>query len=1256
MTLYEESSLYSKKFQVCIELIKSGHIADAKREFLLLKEPKNKGTTLLLYKKIKTILLDEENKCINNSKQADNIKNEPLEINTHEKTNLLATNYFKKLNGVTLKLSDMDDKLTNNGISIVTACMNRVDNLLKVMPSWLSKDVDEIIIVDWSSDEPILQKLKKFNDERIKVVRINDESNWVLTHAFNIGLKLAKFSVIYKMDCDIEVRENFFIRNSFKNGEFVRGYWKIAAERNGVDQKYINGTFGCRKSDLRNIGYYDERIQTYGWDDSDLYSRLSLDYGLIGKYIDPDSLRHIEQAEIDRTVKQKINNSLFLGKFNPSEFEGGVNKYLTINNTMWGDYFLSRDYDLECVEDNYIVGNAISQIERGKKDLISFAEILSSRQLILWNADSLKNISFETQQKISFSKLFRDAHHLNLSEMLLNSFKLNKNIHLILIDDKCLLPAVKKTIQIFHKYIERSKNTIFIIEELEDENFSREYLVASRELILELSESLEAIKLSKIKDLEHKIEGGSLKIDLTTLSLVSIYEESLDYKKRFENNLDGHYERPLNYRVDTYFITSLYDEFNLIRLIEYLAAFIINTDVFYKFIIFYESSNNILFDIIKIHIEKSNINRDRIHFIHFNLRPKFEDLFSTGKDVGENKVLVVANADICFDNSVNNIIDNINSDDFIVLSRRDFTSVGSQLNLIRLDHGCANTFSADAWLVKTPFNPDFRLDYEIGTIHCDSFINFQAGHSARYKISNPCLTTSIYHLHDDRFNTSEFKTINDKEKIEKKYGEEWVKCGNQDPVRGVSWSSINSSRLFQSSQKLQRWKPKTLVLDTSGIGFHIGALFLTHLFSNLLKKYDDVGVVIIIDKNEVDKSAELLISEYRHFFDSNLCIEIADVEHNQSLSRAKMCHTNKIDYQNLKVKIENLDYIGLQEFLQSHTQWPGIEGIKLVRGEIIINPSTSEHLKLFNIFKNKFKNEYETLIEFFNSLDKWNPAKQSIIPMRNAFTVDAEAICELNNRDVIPTVTFVTSLYKGGRYLSGYLENIAIAAEIASGEVIIIDANCDGSEADIIRNFINQKPNYKKIFTYIELNEDPGLYECWNMAISKAKASYITNANLDDRRDPYHTASLVNFLEQNSNYAAISGDIFAVEEKKIDNWFLIRNGQIWFNDAGDCEVNKNDLFIFEEDKLKSRNIMHCMPVWRKSLHDKYGYFDELNFGTSADWEFWLRVTAAGEILYHKKNIFGLYTIDENSHNRRDLKSLSKETNIVEKYIMKHKDN
>ena len=45
---------------------------------------------------------------------------------------------------------------------------------------------------------------------------------------------------------------------------------------------------------------------------------------------------------------------------------------------------------------------------------------------------------------------------------------------------------------------------------------------------------------------------------------------------------------------------------------------------------------------------------------------------------------------------------------------------------------------------------------------------------------------------------------------------------------------------------------------------------------------------------------------------------------------------------------------------------------------------------------------------------------------------------------------------------------------------------------------------------------------------------------------------------------------------------------------------------YDREKLSLGCFMGPQPMWRKSLHDKYGYFDE-TFSSSGDWEFWLRI-------------------------------------------------
>ena len=59
------------------------------------------------------------------------------------------------------------------------------------------------------------------------------------------------------------------------------------------------------------------------------------------------------------------------------------------------------------------------------------------------------------------------------------------------------------------------------------------------------------------------------------------------------------------------------------------------------------------------------------------------------------------------------------------------------------------------------------------------------------------------------------------------------------------------------------------------------------------------------------------------------------------------------------------------------------------------------------------------------------------------------------------------------------------------------------------------------------------------------------------------------------------------------------------------------------ENLIMNNSPHCMPLWKKSLHDRYGYFDE-KYLTAADGDLWLRCAVAGCKISMINHPVGLY--------------------------------
>lgn len=243
----------------------------------------------------------------------------------------------------------------SEGVSVVTCSMNRNDNLIKAVNTWILHDaIDEIIIVDWSSEAPVTESLAQagIEDQRIRVIRVEGESRWVLTWAFNVGFSAAQYTKILKADADITIAEDFFNKNRLKTKEFITGSWEAAEP----GQEHINGFFYCWAQDLERVGLFNENIQTYGWDDDELYGRLR-QAGIFRKIVDVTTIHHLDHDDALRMTSFKTGvagPSAMVDEFevNPN-FKIRQNEILCVLSPAWNAGSPKRNYDFTEITDNY---------------------------------------------------------------------------------------------------------------------------------------------------------------------------------------------------------------------------------------------------------------------------------------------------------------------------------------------------------------------------------------------------------------------------------------------------------------------------------------------------------------------------------------------------------------------------------------------------------------------------------------------------------------------------------------------------------------------------------------------------------------------------------------------------------------------------------------------------------------------------------------------------------------------------------------
>jgi glycosyltransferase involved in cell wall biosynthesis len=181
-------------------------------------------------------------------------------------------------------------------VSVIVACKNREEALKISLASWLNfNEIKEVIIVDWSSDNPI-GYLSNF-DERIKVIRVNDKKYFNQPQPLNLAASCSSGDCILKLDCDhiINPYSNFFGEHPLTDSCFYTGL----NHDNDPTIRYIWGALLVTRENFYKINGYDENYREYyGGEDYNIIQRLRELLGLEMKIFKKDySLIHLPHGD-----------------------------------------------------------------------------------------------------------------------------------------------------------------------------------------------------------------------------------------------------------------------------------------------------------------------------------------------------------------------------------------------------------------------------------------------------------------------------------------------------------------------------------------------------------------------------------------------------------------------------------------------------------------------------------------------------------------------------------------------------------------------------------------------------------------------------------------------------------------------------------------------------------------------------------------------------------------------------------------------
>ncbi len=210
-----------------------------------------------------------------------------------------------------------------------------------------------------------------------------------------------------------------------------------------------------------------------------------------------------------------------------------------------------------------------------------------------------------------------------------------------------------------------------------------------------------------------------------------------------------------------------------------------------------------------------------------------------------------------------------------------------------------------------------------------------------------------------------------------------------------------------------------------------------------------------------------------------------------------------------------------------------------------------------------------------------------------------------------PKVTAIVSTYASEAFIGECLQDLVdqtIADEI---EILVIDAASPQNERGVVESFQKNHPNIR----YHRTPERIGIYAAWNLAVEMAQGDYLISCSTNDRLRGDACEILSRTLDDRPDVALVYGNSFLTQEphRNLDNATL-------------CSMYNWPEYRYET--LLERSMVGPHPMWRRSVHNTVGYFDE-SFLALGDQDFWLKLGEQHELMA-LSDFTGLYLVSEDS--------------------------
>lgn len=209
-------------------------------------------------------------------------------------------------------------------------------------------------------------------------------------------------------------------------------------------------------------------------------------------------------------------------------------------------------------------------------------------------------------------------------------------------------------------------------------------------------------------------------------------------------------------------------------------------------------------------------------------------------------------------------------------------------------------------------------------------------------------------------------------------------------------------------------------------------------------------------------------------------------------------------------------------------------------------------------------------------------------------------------------VSALVSAYYCQQYLEERLINLA-------GCEIVVVCKKNSPEHWIAKGFKDVK--------VMATPDVPTIGKAWNDAAKLASGDYLVTANADDVFLEDGLAEMKRVLDEHSEIGLVFSDVMKRTGSESTYWKRVN-----FADGKVSTI---------KDELRRRSIIGPMPMWRRSLHEKLGYFDE-RLIVSCDYDMWRRMAENGVGFWYIPRALGEYLFRDNSLEHRNIQVMKTE--------------